>query len=1656
MCLAVLCFGLAPWASALEIREFLAENETGLLSEDGKTEDWIEIYNNSGSSVDLGGYHLTDDQAEPMKWRFPTMDLAAGGTLVVFASSENRRDPADNLHTNFKLGRGGEYLALTDPAGAVVDAFDPAYPPQFEDVSYSDAGYHNTPTPGAANNAAVVGLPPRIRHVTDQPGMPTLGSEIVVTARVTRTSGPISSVTCIVRKMYGGETSLPMSLIGDDIYITSFTATGLDAGEMIRWRIEARDISNRKAESPAYAEDPLDRDRYYGTVVADPSLASSQMPILHWFMANPANAATEAGERGSVYFLGRFYDNITADIHGQSTRSFPKKSYDLDFNRGNRFVWREGEKKVKDVNLLSNWADKTKFRNTLAWETLGKIGAPTHFAQAVRVQQNGAFFSTADMVEDGDDRFLERNGLDGDGALYKMYNPLTSSTTGAEKKTRDWEGNSDLQGLINGLNSADPVRYSWDNLDLPMTLTTLAGYVLIQSRDQGHKNYYVYRDSDDTGEWGLVAWDNDLTFGHNWAGTYFDDTLYTNDSTTFGSQNVLKSLMFNDSVFRSMLNRRLRTIMDEWMKPPGTPAADLYFENRVQDMLAMIDPPGITSDADRDYSKWGSWGNNNRMRTECNRVLNNYFNQRRNYVYNNLGLPSAQSPNVSVDFGVVEVTPASGNQREEYIEILNPNNTPVDISGWSVTGGVEHVFAPGTVIPASGSGRNRLFLAKDSATFRARSVSPRGNQNRFVQEGYDGQLSSRGETLYLMRPNGTTADTKTTPNNASAPQNLLRVTELHYHPSPATLAERAVDPGLTADDFEFIELHNLGTSSLSVGGVQLIEGVRYVIPGGTQIPAEGYLILAKNPVAFAMRHPSPNGAQVLGPYEGYLGNGGERVQLQDALGEPIQDFDYDDLWYPDTDGAGTSLEIIDPEGDLALWDLAVGWRASGAPGGTPGTEVLPPFTLQAVPQLSSPESQQLTYDLVVEDPVNPPRALLYALQGNVPQGVSISAQGRLAWTPPEAAGPGNYTFSVVVSDTFIPPNAATQTVQIAVSEANRLPVFSTIAAQQVDEQTAWSLALNASDPDLPAQSVSITLVSGPPGMTLAGSTLSWTPTEVQGPKLYTVQVRAEDSLGGQRNASFQIEVMEVNRPAFLPVVAAQQIPEQVAWSFDLNGSDPDLPVQNLSYQVLQGPSGLTVSGNTLNWTPSEAQGPGTYSVQVRVEDPAGAGRTRTFSIAVDEANRQPNLAAIAAQQVDELSPWSITLSGSDPDLPAQSLSYSLVDGPSGMTLSGTTLQWTPSEAQGPGSYSVRVRVEDELGARRTRLFTITANEVNDPPVITSPANLGRIDERTVWTHRVVAQDTEQQAITYALGANAPPGMVIDAGTGWIRWFPDATVGGSTAVFDVTATDAVGAASTPQTMTLQVDDVATAGGGPCGVDVDLVPAGATWSWTTAPGSGSAWREPWNDSSAWASGPAPLGYGEPGLGTVTTVNQLRTVFVKTFTVVDVHDLSDVRLSVRRDDAVIVYLNGEEIARDNLPLGVVDGTTQASSSVFGGDEQRYYDFVISEDRFAEGQNTIAVGVHQVVVNSNDMSFDAELVATRAGPCNPPAIDPSVFAAQGMVKFNTDAGSSYEVQACDDLVGGVWVPLSTFTATGSTHEYSDPTSGTAMRRVYRVRRLP
>src|SRR5262245_53925044 len=105
---AVVAFYLASGGQAgaqddVLITEFMALNHSTLADEEGDFPDWLELHNAGTNTVNLNGWYLTDDPANLKRWQLPSVSLPPGGFLIVYASGNDRRDPAGKLHTNFEL-----------------------------------------------------------------------------------------------------------------------------------------------------------------------------------------------------------------------------------------------------------------------------------------------------------------------------------------------------------------------------------------------------------------------------------------------------------------------------------------------------------------------------------------------------------------------------------------------------------------------------------------------------------------------------------------------------------------------------------------------------------------------------------------------------------------------------------------------------------------------------------------------------------------------------------------------------------------------------------------------------------------------------------------------------------------------------------------------------------------------------------------------------------------------------------------------------------------------------------------------------------------------------------------------------------------------------------------------------------------------------------------------------------------------------------------------------------------------------------------------------------------------------------------------------------------------------------------------------------------
>ena len=167
---------------------------------------------------------------------------------------------------------------------------------------------------------------------------------------------------------------------------------------------------------------------------------------------------------------------------------------------------------------------------------------------------------------------------------------------------------------------------------------------------------------------------------------------------------------------------------------------------------------------------------------------------------------------------------------------------------------------------------------------------------------------------------------------------------------------------------------------------------------------------------------------------------------------------------------------------------------------------------------------------------------------------------------------------------------------------------------------------------------------------------------------------------------------------------------------------------------------------------------------------------------------------------------------------------------------------------------------------------------------------------------------------------------------------------------------------------------------------IIPKGSSWKYLDdGSDQGDAWREYSFDDSSWQSGIAQLGYGDGDEATVSSFgpdssNKFTTTYFRhTFDIADANSVTALSLAMMNDDGGVVYLNGEEVFRNNMPLGDINSTTFASRAVGGADESFFERKAISPALLRESKNVIAVEVHQANLTSSDLSFDFTLDMIR-----------------------------------------------------------------------------
>lgn len=404
-----------------------------------------------------------------------------------------------------------------------------------------------------------------------------------------------------------------------------------------------------------------------------------------------------------------------------------------------------------------------------------------------------------------------------------------------------------------------------------------------------------------------------------------------------------------------------------------------------------------------------------------------------------------------------------------------------------------------------------------------------------------------------------------------------------------------------------------------------------------------------------------------------------------------------------------------------------------------------PPTISGIPaSITVDELTPLGLIAVGSDVDNPVSSLRYSLNG-APAGAAIDAKtGTFLWTPDEAQGPGTYTFQVNVSDGL----AVTGTnITVNVREVNSPPrILNAPASLSINELELWLFNVQATDTDIPKQTLTYSLVDAPAGSAIDSTTgvINWTPTEAQGDNsTYKFTVRVSDGIA-TTDAILNVKVNEVNVAPKLNPIGSKTIDEETNLNFTVTASDSDLPANTLTYTMTNAPAGAILNPATgvFSWMPTEAQGPGNYAVTFHVTDNGtpSLSAQETINITVNEVNKPP-VAGNVSVSLDEDTSVSIMLKGTDPDLPANKLTYSIIKPPEQGIISGSApnLTYQP-DANFNGSDSFTYKINDGSLDSNTATVTINVKPVNDAPTA-NPDTATTMQDVPVFIN-VTANDTD--------------------------------------------------------------------------------------------------------------------------------------------------------------------------------------------------------------------------------------------------------------------------------------------------------------------------
>ncbi|HEX7652127.1 MAG TPA: lamin tail domain-containing protein, partial [Verrucomicrobiae bacterium] len=720
-------------------------------------------------------------------------------------------------------------------------------------------------------------------------------------------------------------------------------------------------------------------------------------------------------------------------------------------------------------------------------------------------------------------------------------------------------------------------------------------------------------------------------------------------------------------------------------------------------------------------------------------------------------------------------------------------------------------------------------------------------------------------------------------------------------------------PALAGSHYEFIELKNAGSLSIDLSGLQFTNGIHYTFPLGSVLASGQLAVLASDAAAFAAKYP---GVSVAGTYTGNLSNGSDTLTLVDPSGARIFSFTYDSKapWPVTPDGGGFSLVPVNPSFNPAP-GTASSWRASTEIGGSPGMDdpapsVAPIYINEALTHTDLPQLDAV--ELYNPSSTNVDVGGWYLTDDRtVPQKFHI---------PAPAAIPA-HGYRVFSENDWNPPGGGTNAFRLS-SHGEQIYLFSATTSGQLtgfSDGFSFGAAQNGVSFGRYVNSVGDVQYPAQKANTLGGPNA--------GPRIGPVVINEIH----YHPAAGDVEFVELKNITNTAVVLYD--PNYPTNRWRLSGTGYDFPAQT---SIPAGGLLVVTGGDPAAFRaryniPGSVQVLGPYSGSLQ-----GNGETLALQ-RPDQPDVNTNNGSIFIPYIDvdvvrydNKEPWPVAAAGG-----------------------GSSLERKSATAYGNDPINWQASFGDPSPGRE--------NSQNHAPVVSAGADLTLSAAHFPLSVSLTGSVSDD-------GFPKPPGVVA------LQWRQ--VSGPGPVVFEhPAATNATASFPGSGVYVLQLvgDDSDLQGSATVTISINrdtqpvtLSGRGSVWKYLdNGSNQGTNWTAIGFNDTAWASGPAPLGYGDAngtqpatavGYGPSASNKYITTYFRRSFQVPDPASVAALNVQVQWDDAAVVYLNGQEIYRDNFPDGPIDYLTTALQAVDGADETAVHTLPVDVSLLVPGANVLA----------------------------------------------------------------------------------------------------